>query len=247
MTRQAAEQYGLRKDCLVCAGTSDSVAAFLAAGLREVGEAVTILGSTLALKLLSRHRVDDLKLGVYSQRLGDCWLVGGASLSGGAVLLKYFTAQQLRELSPRLQPQTPTGLQYYPLLRPGERFPGFNGSKQPVLEPRPADDAVFLQAMLEGMASIEAEGYRIVQQMGASKLRRIFTAGGGAASTKWTEIRAARLDVPVFVSPQAESAYGSALLAKEGWLKQQGLPGQLDVIGLDATDSMKLSCAALPQ
>ena len=88
---------------------------------------------------------------------------------------------------------------------------------------------------------------RIVQQMGASKLRRIFTAGGGAASTKWTEIRAARLDVPVFVSPQAESAYGSALLAKEGWLKQQGLPGQLDVIGLDATDSMKLSCAALPQ
>lgn len=85
---------------------------------------------------------------------------GGASLSGGAVLLKYFTAQQLRELSPRLQPQTPTGLQYYPLLRPGERFPGFDGSKQPVLEPRPADDAVFLQAMLEGMASIEAEGYR---------------------------------------------------------------------------------------
>ena len=57
------------------------MAAFLAAGLREVGEAVTILGSTLALKLLSRHRVDDLKLGVYSQRLGDCWLVGQCTLS----------------------------------------------------------------------------------------------------------------------------------------------------------------------
>ena len=85
---------------------------------------------------------------------------GGASLSGGAVLLKFFSAQQLLELSPRLQPQAPTGLQYYPLLRPGERFPGFDGGKQPVLEPRPADDAVFLQAMLEGMASIEAEGYR---------------------------------------------------------------------------------------
>ena len=83
---------------------------------------------------------------------------------------------------------------------------------------------------------------RVVQQMGASKLRRIFTAGGGAASTKWTEIRAASLDVPVFVSPQAESAYGSALLAKEGWSKQQGLPGQLHVIGLDA-GSVKRSCA----
>ena len=86
---------------------------------------------------------------------------------------------------------------------------------------------------------------RVVQQVGASKLQRIFTAGGGAASTKWTEIRAARLDVPVFVSPQAESAYGSALLAKEGWCKQQGLPGQLDVIGLDATDFLKRSCAEL--
>ena len=60
---------------------ADSVAAFLAAGLREVGEAVTILGSTLALKLLSRNRVDDLKMGVYSQRLGNCWLVGKCTLS----------------------------------------------------------------------------------------------------------------------------------------------------------------------
>lgn len=44
---------------------------------------------------------------------------------------------------------------YYPLLKAGERFPRYDPMKQPCLEPRPEDDAVFLQGMLEGMADIE--------------------------------------------------------------------------------------------
>ncbi len=57
-------------------GAADSVAAFVAAGVAEPGEAVTSLGSTLAVKLLSGARVDDAATGVYSHRLGDAWLVG---------------------------------------------------------------------------------------------------------------------------------------------------------------------------
>ena len=55
---------------------ADSVAAFVAAGVRRPGEAVTSLGSTLAVKLLSDTRVDDAATGVYSHRLGNTWLVG---------------------------------------------------------------------------------------------------------------------------------------------------------------------------
>jgi sugar (pentulose or hexulose) kinase len=81
-----AHRLGLRRDCLVCTGTTDSIAAFLASGAQLPGEAVTSLGSTLVLKLLSRTRVDDARYGIYSHRLGDLWLTGGASNTGGAVL-----------------------------------------------------------------------------------------------------------------------------------------------------------------
>ena len=44
---------------------------------------------------------------------------------------------------------------YYPLTKAGERFPRYDPVQQPCLQPRPEDDAVFLQGMLEGMANIE--------------------------------------------------------------------------------------------
>ena len=43
-----ARELGINPDCLVRAGSTDSIAAFLAAGVRAPGEAVTSLGSTLA-------------------------------------------------------------------------------------------------------------------------------------------------------------------------------------------------------
>ena len=92
---------------------------------RPPRQAVTSLGSTLAIKLLSERRVpDDARYGLYSHRLGAGWLVGGASNTGGAVLRRHFTDDQLAALSKRMDPGTPTGLDYYPLNTPGERFPG---------------------------------------------------------------------------------------------------------------------------
>jgi sugar (pentulose or hexulose) kinase len=60
---------------LVCAGTTDSIAALVAAGVSHPGEAVTSLGSTLAVKLLSEQRVDDAAYGVYSHKLGEWFVV----------------------------------------------------------------------------------------------------------------------------------------------------------------------------
>jgi sugar (pentulose or hexulose) kinase len=65
-------------------GTTDSIAAFLASGANKAGQAVTSLGSTLAIKLISKVPVDDSEKGIYSHRLDDTWLVGGASNVGCA-------------------------------------------------------------------------------------------------------------------------------------------------------------------
>lgn len=84
---------------------------------------VTSLGSTLAIKLLSTKRVDDARYGVYSHRLDDKWLVGGASNTGGAILRQLFTDEQLERLSREINPTVASSLDYYPLKSSGERFP----------------------------------------------------------------------------------------------------------------------------
>ncbi|EFJ40231.1 hypothetical protein VOLCADRAFT_40978, partial [Volvox carteri f. nagariensis] len=213
---RAARETGLPPHCLVCGGTTDSIAAFVAAGVTEAGQAVTSLGSTLAVKLLSTTRVDDAAYGVYSHRLGDVWLVGGASNSGGAVLRRFFTDQQLRELTPRLDPDRPTGLDYYPLPSPGERFPVADPDLQPRMTPRPEDDTLFLQGLLEGISQVEAAAYDRLATLGASPLREVLTAGGGAVNPKWTAIRQRLLGVPVRPAAHGEACYGAALLARQG-------------------------------
>lgn len=207
------DRFGFPADCRVCAGTTDSIAAFLASGATLPGEAVTSIGSTLVLKLLSETRVDDARYGIYSHRYGDLWLVGGASNTGGAVLRQFFTDAELESLSRQIAIDSPSPLDYYPLLQPGERFPINDANLPPRLEPRPADRVEFLHGLLQGIARIEARGYARLMELGATALRSIHTAGGGAKNQVWMQMRSRLLNVPVRRSAHTEAAYGTALLA----------------------------------
>jgi D-ribulokinase len=213
---QLSDELGIPGDCLIRAGTTDSIAAFLASGVKAPGEAVTSLGSTLVLKLLSRSRVDDGRYGIYSHRLGDLWLVGGASNTGGAVLRQFFSDHALQQLSLQIHPDRESPLNYYPLLKPGERFPINDPNLLPRLEPRPGSDVEFLHGLLESMARIEARGYGVLQELGATPLTQVYTAGGGAKNEVWQQIRSRHLQVSVAPSPHQEAAYGAALLALSG-------------------------------
>jgi sugar (pentulose or hexulose) kinase len=195
------------------AGTTDSIAGFLATGAARPGEAVTSLGSTLTIKILSDRPVFDVASGVYSHRLRSRWLAGGASNSGGAVLRHYFSLDELADMTPRLDPERPTGLDYYPLLSPGERFPIRDPHLAPRLEPRPARSEVFFQAMLEGMARIEAAAYRRLAALGAPSPSSIRSIGGGAGNPAWTRIRERELKIPMTTPRHHDAAYGAALLA----------------------------------
>lgn len=211
-----ARRFGFATSTVVVAGTTDSVAAALAAGIEEVGDAVTSLGSTLAVKTLAAQPVTSAALGVYTHRVGDCWLAGGASNTGGAVLAALFTPQALVDLSARIDPDVASSLDYYPLIRPGERFPVNDPLLAPRLVPRPDDEVEFLHGVLESMARIERDGYRALASLGAPYPKRVLTAGGGAANEAWTRIRGRVLDVPVSPAPRAEAAYGTARLARDG-------------------------------
>ncbi|KAJ4785576.1 Xylulose kinase [Rhynchospora pubera] len=209
-------QYGFPKECVVCTGTTDSIAAFLAARAISPGKSVTSLGSTLAIKLLSLVRVEDARYGVYSHRLDDKWLVGGASNTGGAVLRKIFTDDQLVTLSGKINPSEQSPLDLYPLPKKGERFPISDPNMMPRLEPRPESDVEYLHGILESIARIEAKGYRLLKELGATAVEEVFTAGGGAKNDTWRKIRERVLGLPVNKAIQTEAAFGAALLAMKG-------------------------------
>lgn len=213
-----ARRFGLAPATRLHAGTTDSVAAFIASGADQIGDAVTSLGTTLAVKLLSDRRIDDASRGIYSHKLGRAWLAGGASNTGGGVLLDHFTVPELTEFSARIDPSRPTGLDYYPLSRPGERFPVNDPGLAPRLTPRPASRVTLLQGLLEGMARIEADCYAALISLGAAAPRRILTAGGGADNTAWTEIRRRMLPCPVGLAAQSEAAVGAAMLGMSKFL-----------------------------
>lgn len=213
MDPSVARRWGWPDSVDVVAGTTDSTAGFIATGADSTGTAVTALGSTLVLKVLSDTPVFATQHGIYSHRLGDRWLVGGASNAGGAVLRQHFSACDMRRFSRLADPLHPTGLDYYPLPAPGERFPVYDPQLQPRLEPRPALDRVFFQGILEGLARIEQRGYRLLSGLGAPWPERVISVGGGARNRAWTQIRQQMLGVPVSAAEHQEAAYGAALLA----------------------------------
>jgi sugar (pentulose or hexulose) kinase len=172
----------------------------------------------MTLKILSERPIFAPEYGIYSHRLLGAWLAGGASNSGGAALLAHFTATEIAALSKAIDPETDSGLDYYPLPGPGERFPVADPGLAPRLTPRPADPAQFLHGLFEGVAAVEALGYARLAELGAPPPRRLCTVGGGAKNPVWTRLRARRLGVTMMPPRSDEAAHGAALLAMRGAL-----------------------------
>lgn len=219
-----AAHFGIHPQCLIHAGTTDSNAAFIAADVDEMGVGVTTLGTTLVLKQLSAQRIEAPEYGVYSHRYGDLWLAGGASNAGAGVLRHYFDDARLAKLSAQIDPLQSSPLDYYPLSKPGERFPVNDAQFSPQLEPRPASDVEFLHGLLQGLARIEAAGYVRLAELGAPPLKRVETNGGGAKNIAWRMMRERLLGVTVSTAAHCEAAYGSAQLCLDGFYPPRSNP-----------------------
>ena len=218
---KVAEKFNLPFDVEIIAGTTDSTAAVIASGASAVGQAITSLGSTLVLKVISDIPIEDSTHGVYSQPYGKHWLVGGASNSGGAVLRHYFTVQQMQQMSKELKPSIATNLNYYPLINKGERFPINDANLQPRITPDAESDVLLFQGLLEGIAKIEHTGYKLLEKLGAPYPSAVQTNGGGAVNKAWQQIREAKLAVPVTAAKYTAAAYGAAKLATQTYQKRE--------------------------
>jgi len=226
---QIAQQYGFSKNLKVMAGTTDSIAGFLAAGTQKTGDTVTSLGSTIAIKSISKHAVYNAKLGLYSHKLKDDWLVGGASNAGGQILLTYYTVEQLSFLNQKISQEDIAAflksnpIDYYPLSSVGERFPIADSLLQPKLPHVPnckKDDIYFSETCLQshkqfllkllyGLTLIEQLSYQKLEEITHTEIKNIYTVGGGIKSPVWMLLRQTIMKSKQFKPVQhTQAAYG---------------------------------------
>lgn len=221
ISKRQALKFGINPHCKIVSGTTDSIAAFIATGANATGDAVTSLGSTLVVKLISDTAIFSSTHGIYSHAYyadNKRWLVGGASNAGCRVLRDLFTQQQLDDMTAQLNPNHSRSRthDYYPLPQgvTGERFPTPDPHKQGKLTPRPHSDLEYFHALLKSITQLEKQSYCALEKMGAGKVKQIFTTGGGSKNAVWNTIRQQQLGIPVCKAPHTEASYGSALLAR---------------------------------
>ncbi|SVC64754.1 uncharacterized protein METZ01_LOCUS317608, partial [marine metagenome] len=110
-------EFGINSNCRIVAGTTDGVASFLATGASKIGDCVTSIGSTMVIKSISSKPIFNKEFGIYSHRLGNIWLPGGASNVGGQILKSLFK-DKIDYFSEKINTEKITGYNYYPLLKP---------------------------------------------------------------------------------------------------------------------------------
>ncbi len=206
-----AEDLLLPPELIIVAGTTDSNAAVLAANPGP-NDGITVLGSTLVIKRFVKEPI--LGPGLTNHFVNNKWLCGGSSNTGGAVLKKFFNDEQLEELSKQINPNKSSGFSLRPLVSPGERFPINDPELPPVLEPRPISDALYLHALFEGMADIEAKGWEKLSEAGVQTPQRLITIGGGARNSHWRKIREKIIGLPIISSTRPPAA-GLAILCSK--------------------------------
>ncbi len=209
ISMKKAKELNLPKNLKIIAGTTDSNASVLAAYSSE-DDGFSVLGSTLVIKRFVKNPIKGS--GITNHLVGGKFLCGGASNAGGKVLEKFFSEKELRELSNQINPERNSGLNFLPLPSPGERFPINDPYLQPIVSPRPTSDCLFLQGLLEGLAKIEAQGWKKLIELGVQPPKQIISIGSGAQNPQWRRIREKELGIPIQTCKRS-TAEGIAQLA----------------------------------
>jgi sugar (pentulose or hexulose) kinase len=220
-----SSRWQLSNKVLICTGTTDSIAAFVASGANQAGDAVVSLGSTLAFKLLSNSPHVNADNGVYSHRLWQQWLVSGASNAGGLCLSERFDLPNLTRLGKDMIKAAPLFTDCYPLpkYRVGERFPINDQNKRATDLPEHLSDREVFACLVYGLVSLEDQSWQLLSSQCQQPIKRLFACGGGNKNPAWTALRKTRLAYSHQTPWSEDAAIGSALIALKGLASITGM------------------------
>ncbi len=233
VTAEAAEASGLRAGTAVMAGTVDSPAAALEAGVAEPGIAVEMTGTSTVVIIPNDRRLTEPALIALPHALPRMHLLLGAMVSSGGCL-RWFRdqfgqaeslaaaeggADSYELLTRQAEGIEPGGggLIFLPYMM-GERSPLWHSNARGVFfglslaTPR----AAMVRAILEGTAFALRHNVETAASAGA-EVREMRSVGGCSRSDLWNQIKADVLGLPVLLPrTSVGSPFGAAIVAGMG-------------------------------
>ncbi|RPJ06034.1 MAG: hypothetical protein EHM36_07510 [Deltaproteobacteria bacterium] len=214
VTKAASRETGLKTGASAIAGASDGTASFLASGAKAVGDWNFNLGTTLAIRGISKDLIRDLKGRFYCHRHPEGhWLPGGASNAGGEALIHEFGESRLSELDRACIKFLPTELLVYPLIRKGERMPFVSSSAEGFVTGEAGSKEELYAGYLEGISLITTWSIEEARKIGADAAGDFFLSGGGSRGKTLSRLIASGLGKNLVRVLEPDAAMGSVLLA----------------------------------
>lgn len=209
----AAARTGLPAGTPIVLGMTDGCTGQIAAGAVHLGDAASVLGTTLVLKTVTSREIVRPPA-VYSHRAPDgMWWPGGASNTGAGALRRFGDAGALAKLGAAAAAHGPARHVRYPLTGRGERFPFHAPQAEQFVLGSPAGEVDEFRATLEGVAFTERLGYQVLAGHGAALTGVLRTVGGGSRGIEWLAVRATVLGRQLEVPAEPSSSFGAAVIA----------------------------------
>jgi xylulokinase len=233
VTREAADATGLREGTPVVAGTVDSAAAALEAGLFEPGIAVEMTGTSTVVLIPNDQGLTEPALIAMPHALPGIHLLLGAMVSSGASL-RWFRDQfgqpevqaalekkvdsfdLLTEQAAQAGPAS-DGVIFLPYMM-GERSPLWHTHARGVFFglSLATSKGAMIRAILEGAAFALRHNVEVATRAGA-QIRELRSVGGCSRSELWNQIKADVLGKPLLLPhTSVGSPFGAAILAGMG-------------------------------
>ncbi len=231
--REAAQETGLAEGTPVVAGTADAAAESVSVGVRDFGDMMLMLGSSVFFIVKVQELVKTRRFWSAPFLENDTFAFLGGMSTGGS-LTKWFRdhfapleveggkegRETAYEALARLASQSTIGARGLIAL------PYFAGERTPLRDPQAV-------GMLFGLrlehargdvyrAILESVGFGIRHNLEAMREegvcpKRVFAVGGGTKNTIWMRIIADIANMPLVVSePQIGASYGDAFMAGVG-------------------------------
>ena len=221
LTSEYAGRWPALRDLPFFLAVGDGAAVSIGSGCVDGSKVAITVGTTGAMRVISKGPAPDVPVGLWSYRLGaDRSLLGGSFSEGGNVVqwaLDNLRLPPVEKLNAELSKLGPAahGINVLPFIA-GERATGWSTSATGVLEglrvsTRPIE---ILQAMLESVAYRFALVADLLLPGVKSGYRMIASGGAIQKSPWWLQTMADVLGVPVAVSAEPQdTSRGTAILA----------------------------------
>ena len=226
ITKNIAEQTGLKFKTPVVAGGADNACGAVGSGIIQEGRVMVSIGSSgVVLAQTNNPQADqEGRIHLFNHACPDSWYMMGVTLSAGMsyewLHKKLFNRSldytKLDQLAEEIEPGS-EGLIFLPYLY-GERTPHNDANARGVYFGISGkhDQRHFIRSVLEGVTFALKDSLELIKDKGV-KIKEIRAIGGGAKSRIWQQILADILGEEInLLNVEEGPAFGAALIAGVG-------------------------------